>query len=69
MTPPFSLLTPCSTHTKHTTPTAPLQVTAEVEAARGGNLPPLETLYADIFINEVPKYIRLPNRVESKITP
>lgn len=40
-----------------------------MEAARGGNLPPLETLYADIFIDEVPKYIRLPNRVESKITP
>lgn len=41
-------------------------MTEEVEIARKGSLPREELLYSDILFNEVPQYIRLPNRVESK---
>ena len=47
-------------------PPSPAQVSEEVEAARKGSLPREELLYSDILFNEVPQYIRLPNRVESK---
>ena len=38
-----------------------------MEEARKGKLPSEDLLYSDILYNEVPEYIRLPNRVESKI--
>ncbi len=40
-----------------------------MEAARKGTQPRPELLYADILYNEVPKYIRLPDRMTSKVTP
>ncbi len=37
------------------------KVTAEVEEARRGNLPPAELLYKDIYQEGHPKYIRMPD--------
>lgn len=36
-------------------------VSAEVEEARKGNLPPPEQLYADIYKEGPPSYIRMPD--------
>jgi pyruvate dehydrogenase E1 component alpha subunit len=41
------------------------EVTAEVEEARKGNLPPMELLHSDIFTEGPPKYIRMPDRTKS----
>ena len=70
--PPHTQLTRTLYYAPHSFPharTRAAQVVSEVEEARKGNLPREELLYADILYKEVPKYIRLPDRAMSKITP